>query len=64
MAARRLYRNVEESKLGGVCAGLAGYFDVDVVIIRLMFVAGFFIGGGILVYLIAWIIVPAQRNSI
>lgn len=37
--ARRLYRNPEGAKLGGVCSGLATYFDLEPVIIRLIFVA-------------------------
>lgn len=55
---KRLFRNEREGKIAGICAGLGNYFEVDPVIIRLLFVFGFFLGGGILVYLIAWIVIP------
>jgi phage shock protein C len=45
--------------LGGVCGGLGEYFDIDPVIVRLLFVALAFAGGlGIILYIIAWIIIP------
>ena len=45
--------------LGGVCEGLGEYFSIDPVIIRLMFIAtSLMLGGGILTYIIAWIIIP------
>jgi phage shock protein C len=55
----RLYRSGRDRILGGVCGGLGEYFDVDPVIIRLLFVALAFAGGlGIILYIIAWIIIP------
>jgi phage shock protein PspC (stress-responsive transcriptional regulator) len=61
--AKRLYRNDSEKVIGGVCAGLAEYFDIDVVIIRIIFVATALIWGtSILLYLILWIAIP--RKSI
>jgi phage shock protein C len=56
---KRLYRSGKERILGGVCGGIAEYFDVDPTIIRLvwiLFIFGF--GSGILAYIIAWIIIP------
>lgn len=38
MAAKRLFRSVDHKMLGGVCAGLADYFDIDVSLVRLAFV--------------------------
>lgn len=56
---KRLYRSRENKMLGGVCGGLAEYFDVDPSLIRLITVAIMFIpGAGILAYLLAWLIVP------
>ena len=50
--------------IGGVCNGLAEYFDVDPTIIRLIWVIFAFCGGGgVLAYLIAWIILP-DKNTI
>lgn len=42
---KRLYRNSKGAMLGGVCSGMSSYFNVDVVIFRLLFVIPFFFGG-------------------
>ena len=55
---KRLYRNKEEGKIAGVCAGLGDYFEIDPVIIRLVFLLALFLGAGLIVYLIAWVIIP------
>jgi phage shock protein PspC (stress-responsive transcriptional regulator) len=57
---RRLYRDPDHRILGGVCGGLSAYFSLDPVILRIIFVALFFITGGaaLLAYLILWIAVP------
>ena len=57
---RKLYRDPEQTVLGGVCGGLAVYFNMDPVVIRLIVVLLALItsGAGILVYVILWIIVP------
>jgi phage shock protein C len=58
---RKLYRDEFHKKIGGVCAGLAEYFNVDVAIVRLVFVlALIFHGGGLLVYIIFWIVLPKR----
>jgi phage shock protein C len=58
---RRLYRSRKEKMIGGVCAGLAQYFDIDPVIVRIVFVVAVFMGGsGILAYIICWIIMPEE----
>ena len=55
---KRLYRNKEEGKIAGVCAGLGDYFEIDPVIIRLVFLLALFLGAGLIVYFIAWVIIP------
>jgi len=63
MKPKRLYRSGKERILGGVCGGIAEYFNVDPTIIRLLrvlFIFGF--GTGILAYIIAWIIIPRNPN--
>jgi len=59
---KRLYRaSRKDSVIGGVCAGIANYFGIDPVIVRLLwilFIFGF--GAGILAYLIGWIIIPRK----
>lgn len=47
--------------LGGVCSGIANYFNIDPVIIRLIFIFFLFIeGSGLLAYLVAWVIIPME----
>ena len=58
---KRLYRNTDEGKLGGVCAGLGEYLNIDPVIIRLLFLLLIF-AGGFVAYLVAWIIVPEKNK--
>lgn len=59
---RRLYRARDERMIGGVCGGLAKYFTIDPTIIRLLFVAAALlgVGGGAILYLLMWIIVPDE----
>jgi phage shock protein PspC (stress-responsive transcriptional regulator) len=58
---KRLLRLRDGRMLAGVCAGLAAYFKVDVNLVRLGFgVFTVFYGLGILVYLIAWAILPEE----
>lgn len=47
--------------IGGVCGGLAKYFDIDPTIVRVLFVVSIFLGGGgIIAYIILWIVVPEE----
>ncbi len=63
-SSKRLYRNPENSVVGGVCGGLAAYFGIDPVIFRLLFVIFFFAGGAsILVYVILWIVLPKAETA-
>ncbi|MCD6215761.1 MAG: PspC domain-containing protein [Candidatus Aenigmarchaeota archaeon] len=56
---RRIYRSGKDKILGGVCGGIGEYLSVDPVIIRLLWVIGILAwGSGILLYIIAWIIIP------
>jgi phage shock protein C len=56
---KRLMRSSRDKKVGGVCAGLADYFDLDPTIVRIVWLlAIFFAGTGLLVYLILWIALP------
>ncbi len=62
--SRRLYRDPENSVIGGVCGGLSAYFAVDPIIFRLLFVIFFFAGGAsILVYVILWIVLPRATTA-
>jgi len=58
---KKLYRSRKDTKISGVCGGIAEYFNVDSNIIRLLAVLSiFFGGGGIIAYIIAWIIIPLE----
>src|SRR5579863_297707 len=58
---RKLYRDDFHKKIGGVCAGLAEYFNIDVAIVRVIFVlALIFHGGGFLIYVVLWIVLPKK----
>ena len=58
--SKRLYRSVKDRKLAGVCGGLADYFEIDSSLVRLAMVLLACLGGGVLVYIVAWIIVPEE----
>ena len=61
MEPKRLYRSRKHRILAGVCGGMGEYFKLDPVIVRLLFVLFTILGGaGVLVYIIAWIIVPEE----
>lgn len=61
-APRRLHRLAYDKKIAGVCAGVAQYLDIDVTLVRILVVAGFFVSAGMLLlgYLAAWIIMPVD----
>jgi len=65
MKGRRLYRDPEDKVLGGVCSGLGAYFNMDPVIIRILFVVAFFlpVGSSALIYIVLWIIVPKALST-
>ncbi|RCH54263.1 hypothetical protein DJ568_13280 [Mucilaginibacter hurinus] len=59
---KKLYRDEQRKKIGGVCAGLADYFGVDVSIVRVIFlVTAFLHGTGGLVYVVLWVVLPAKN---
>lgn len=62
---RRLYRDPDHRVFGGVCGGLGAYFNMDPVILRIIFVVLLLAtsGAGLLAYLILWIAVPKAVNT-
>jgi phage shock protein PspC (stress-responsive transcriptional regulator) len=58
---RRLYRD-PTGPLGGVASGMAGYFGVDPVLVRLLWLVALFSGIGFFAYLVFWMIVPKART--
>ena len=60
-APKKLYRSRTDKMLGGVCGGLAKYFNIDPTWVRLGFILMIFLAGiTLLVYLIMWLIVPEE----
>lgn len=63
--AKKLSRSLHQKMLAGFCGGLAEYFDVDVSLVRLIFVALSLITAilpMLIFYVIAWIVVPLERS--
>jgi phage shock protein C len=62
--AKKLNRSTSQKMMGGVCGGLAEYFDLDVSLVRLVFVAVCLMTAVLpmtFFYLIAWIVVPIEK---
>lgn len=61
---KRLARNREGQIVAGVCSGLGDYLKVDANVVRLAFAVATIFGGlGILIYLIAWVILPEEDQD-
>lgn len=60
---KKLFRNPDDRILGGVCSGLGAYIGLDTVWVRLFFVAAFFLGFGLLTYIILWIVMPEAKTA-
>lgn len=62
---RRLYRDTVNKSLGGVCSGLAIYFGLDTLLVRILFVVVFFMGSaGFWIYIILWVAVPLANTPV
>ncbi len=58
---KKLYRSRENKKVGGVCGGIAEYFNLDPTLVRLGAIVLIFIwGAGLLAYIVAWAIIPER----
>ena len=65
LQGKRLYRQLKDKVLGGVCSGLAEYFKIDPVLFRVLFIIAFFLGSmGLWLYIILWIVVPKAPKLI
>lgn len=63
---KKLYRNTEEALVAGVLAGMADYFEHEIVFWRLGFVAFLIVTGlmpGLILYLVAWVIIPQRPRG-
>lgn len=61
---RRLYRDTDDRRIAGICSGIALYFDVDVVLIRIIMLVALVAGtAGFWLYVILWIAVPKALTA-
>lgn len=62
---KRLFRSKNNRMLGGVCAGLGEHLDIDPTVIRLILavVTLLSFGTGIIIYILAWIIIPEEETG-
>jgi phage shock protein C len=62
--AKKFYRSKKDRVIAGVCGGIAEYFDIDPIIVRLIALSLVLsAGGGIIAYIIAWIAVPNEPED-
>ena len=62
---RRLYRDPDHRVIGGVCGGMGAYFNMDPVVLRIIFAVLFFatFPAGLIAYIVLWIAVPKAKNT-
>jgi phage shock protein C len=61
---KRLVRSRSDRWFAGVCGGLGHYFNIDPTLIRILFLLfSIFVGGGIIVYIILWIVMPEESAA-
>lgn len=61
---KRLFRDTDDAVIAGVASGLASYFDVDPVVVRIIFfVSIFFNGLGLFAYIVLWLVVPKAKTT-
>jgi len=61
---RRLYRDMDQASLGGVCAGLGHYVELDPLIFRILFIVLFLLfGAGVLLYLVLLLLIPEAKTT-
>jgi phage shock protein PspC (stress-responsive transcriptional regulator) len=59
----RMYRDPDHRVIGGVCAGIAAYWDIELWLVRLIFFVLVMMGVGILIYLILYIVLPEAKTT-
>lgn len=61
---KKFFRDSDDKKIAGVCSGLAIYFGVDVVLIRVLFLIALFCGSsGLWAYIAVWIVAPEAKSA-
>jgi phage shock protein C len=63
--AKKLNRSRKNRVIAGICGGLAEYFDIDLIIVRLItLILVLSFGAGLIAYIIAWIVVPEEPDNL
>jgi len=58
---KRLYRSEDDRVIAGICGGLGEYFSIDPVLIRLLCIVSIMLGGGgLIIYLLGWVLIPRR----
>lgn len=60
--AKRLYRSESDRILAGVAGGIAEYFEVDPLLVRIVTALAILSGGGLILYILLWIFVPSRSS--
>jgi phage shock protein C len=63
MERGQLARSETDKRIAGVCAGIAHYFGIDPVLVRIAFVIAAFMGWGFLLYIVLWIVLPREEAA-
>jgi len=61
--AKKLFRDPDDRMIGGVASGIAAYFGIETIWLRLFFVVALFVGFGFLLYIILWIVMPEAKTA-
>ncbi len=63
MAQKKFYLSTTDKWLGGVCGGIAAYFNIDSLLVRIAFLILFFgFGCGLLLYILLWLLAPKDNR--
>ncbi|GEM_PF-1923464 len=61
---KRLFRDADDAVIAGVASGIAQYFEIDPVIVRILFfISIFFNGLGLIAYIVLWVVVPKAQTT-
>ncbi len=62
-SSKKIFRDPDDRMIGGVSSGLAAYFGVQSLWLRLFFVVAFFVGFGFLLYIVLWMVMPEAKTA-
>ena len=65
MTQKRFYLSETDKKIAGVCGGICEYFNIDSLLVRVAFLLFIFsFGGGLVAYLVLWLLAPKKNQII